>query len=149
LGIILIKEFIGTVTIRKQLSLPLIILLVITITGQAASAYIMSCQGTAACCCMAPTADMGMNGTQPGGVNQGCCDTTPAQPCDIETAPQAVAVPFLSGFVTGSVDRYMAAGTIAIVIGPDDVALHWARRSADFSDRGGPPIYLQTQTFLC
>jgi hypothetical protein len=137
------------VVIRKHLSLLLIILLVITMTGQAASAYIMSCQGTASCCCIAPTADMGMNGAMPGGVNQGCCDTTSAQPCDIETATQAVAVPFLSGFVTGSVDSYMAAGITAIISDPDDVALHMARRSANFSDRGGPPIYLQTQTFLC
>ena len=136
-------------TIRKHLSLLLIILLVITMTGQAASAFIMSCQGTASCCCIAPTADMAMNGTMPAGLNQDCCDTTPSQPCDIETATQAVAAPFLSGFVTGSVDSYMAAGMIAIITDPGDAALHMARRSAHFSDRGGPPIYLQTQTFLC
>ena len=136
-------------TIRKHLSLLLIILLVITMTGQAACAYIMSCQGTASCCCITPTADMGLSGAMPSGVNQGCCDTTPSQPCDIETTTQDVTAPFLSGFVTGSVDSYMAAGMIAIIIDPGDVALHMARRSANFSDRGGPPIYLQTQTILC
>lgn len=136
-------------TIRKHLSLLLIILLVITMTGQAASAYIMSCQGTASCCCMTPTANMGLNGAIPDGLNQDCCEPTPSQPCDIETVAHAVAVPFLSGFVTGSADSYMAAGMIAIIIDPGDVALHMARRSENFSDRDGPPIYLQTQTFLC
>lgn len=135
--------------IRKHLSLLLVILLVISMTSQAASAYVMSCQGTTSCCCMAPTPGMNMNGVMPGGMGQDCCETTPSQPCDIETTPQTAALPFLPCFVTGSVDSYMAAGMIATIVDPAVVSPYRTRQAEDFANRGGPPIYLQTQTFLC
>lgn len=136
-------------TIRKHLSLLLVILLVVTMTGQAAAAYIMSCQGTASCCCIAPNPDVGMAGAMPGGMDQNCCTTTPSEPCDLETTSQAGVAPFLSGFVTGSVDSHMAIGLTAPIVDPGADALKTTRHSKIFSDRDGPPIYLQTQHFLC
>lgn len=136
-------------TIRKQISSLLAILLVIAMTDQAASASVMSCRGTATCCCTNPASPMDMSGAMPAGMDRNCCTTTPSAPCDIETTSHAAAEPFLSGFVTGSVASYMAAGLTAGIVAPGDVALNMARRAEDFLDRGGPPIYLQTQTFLC
>ena len=134
---------------HKRLSLLLVILLVFTTTSQAAAAYVMSCQGTASCCCIAPQPDMEMNGAMPGGMDSKCCPSASPEPCDIETTSRAAAEPFLSGFVTGSVDRIMAMGLTAPVVDPEGVALILARHSDTFTDRDGPPIYLQTQHFLC
>ena len=134
---------------HKRLSLLLVILLVFTTTSQAAAAYVMSCQGTASCCCIAPQPDMKMNGAMPGGMDSNCCPSASPEPCDIETTSRAAAEPFLSGFVTGSVDRHMAMGLTAPVVDPEGVALNLARHSDTFTDRDGPPIYLQTQHFLC
>ena len=136
-------------TIRKHLSLLLVILLIITMTGQAASAYILSCQGTVSCCCISPASDMDMSDTMPGGMDQNCCTTTPSDPCDIETTPHAAAEPFLSGFANGSVEGDMTAGLTGFIIDPGDDALHMARQAENFVDRSGPPIYLQIQSFLC
>lgn len=134
---------------HKLPSLLLVILLVFTTTSQAAAAYGMSCQGTASCCCVVPQTDMDMNDAMPGGMDPNCCTTGPSDPCDFETASRAVAEPFLSGFVNGSVDRHMTVGLTARVVDPEGVALNWARHSENFTDRDGPPIYLQTQHFLC
>jgi hypothetical protein len=139
----------NTVTIRKTSSLLLAIMLVVTMAGQAAAGYIMSCQGTTACCCMAPMAGMGMNGAMPGGMNQNCCTTPSSEPCDIETNSRAAEKPFLSGFVTSSVEHHMTAGLTAPIVDPGDVAFNMAHRTEHYTDRGSPPIYLQIQTFLC
>lgn len=136
-------------TIRKHLSLLLVILLVFTMTSQAALAYGMSCQGTSACCCVTPAAPMDMTGAMPGGMDQNCCATTPSDPCDIETTSHAAAKPFLSGFVTGSLNADMVAGMITIIIDSGDAPFNVARHAENFTDRSGPPIYLQIQTFLC
>lgn len=90
-----------------------------------------------------------MNGVMPGGMGQDCCDTRPSQPCDIETTSPAVAIPFLPSFTTSSVDSYMVAGMIATIVDPAVVTPYRTRQAEDFANRGGPPIYLQTQTFLC
>jgi len=133
------------VTIRKHLSLLLVILLVFTMTSQAASAYVMACRGTATCCCVTAASSMDMTG----GMDQNCCATIPSEPCDIETTSHAAVKPFLSGFVTGSVDGDMVAGMITTINDPGDVAFNMARHAEYFTDRGGPPIYLQIQTILC
>jgi hypothetical protein len=147
--IVLIKGSTAKVHTRKHLSLLLAILLVVTVTSQAAAAYVMTCQGTASCCCNAPTPEMGMNGVMPGGMDQNCCDTTTPEPCDIETAARAGTVPFLSVSVTGSVDSVMAVGLTATIVDPADDALNLVRHSENFTGRDGPPIYLHTQHFLC
>jgi hypothetical protein len=147
--IILNKGFTGKVHTRKHLSLLLTVLLVGSVTSQAAAAYVMACQGTASCCCNAPTSDMDMNGVMPGGMDQNCCNATTSEPCDIETTTRAGSVPFLSVPVTGSVDSLMAVGLTATIVDPVDDALNLARHSENFTDRDGPPIYLQTQHFLC
>jgi len=134
---------------HKHLSLLLAILLVFTMTSQAAAAYVMSCQGTASCCCIAPQPDMEMNHAMPSGMDSNCCPPASPEPCDIETTSRAAAEPFLSGFVTGSVDRHMATGLTAPIVDPGVTTLNWARHSENFTDRGGPPLYLQTQRFLC
>lgn len=149
MGIIPIKVQVRILTIRKHLSLLLAILLVVTMTSQAAAAYVMSCQGTASCCCLAPKSDMGMNGAMPGGMDQNCCDPTPSDPCEIETNSHAAVEPFLSGFVTGSVDNHTTAGMTAPIVDPDEATLKMARLPENYTDRDGPPIYLQTQHFLC
>jgi hypothetical protein len=138
-----------TVKIHKHPSLLLAILLVFTTTSQAAATYVMSCQGTASCCCIVPQSDMDMNDAMPGGMDSNCCTTSPSDPCDLETASRAAAEPFLSGFVTGSVDRHMATGLTAPIVDAGDIALNLARHPENFTDRDGPPIYLQTQHFLC
>ena len=138
-----------TVTVRKHLTLLLTIMLVVTMTGQSASAYILSCQGTASCCCIVPQPGMDMNDVMPGGMDPNCCTTGSSDPCDFETASHAAAEPFLSGFVNGSVDCHLAVGLTARVVDPEGVALNLARHSENFTDRDGPPIYLQTQHFLC
>ena len=134
---------------HKLPSLLLGILLVFTTTSQAAAAYGMSCQGTASCCCVVPQTDMDMNVAMPGGMDPNCCTSGPSDPSDFETASRAVAEPFLSGFVNGGVDRHMATGLTAPITDPGDVALNIAWHSENFADRDGPPIYLQTQHFLC
>ena len=138
-----------TVTVRKHLTLLLTIVLVVTMTGQSASAYILSCQGTASCCCIASQADLEMNGAMTGKMDRDCCTAGPSDPCDIEATSHAGAVPFLSGFVTPSVDRHLATGLTAPIIDPGDVAVNLIRHSEHFTDRDGPPVYLQTQHFLC
>lgn len=143
------KVQVRILTIRKHLSLLLAILLVLTMTSQAAAAYVMACQGTASCCCIAPNPDVDMTRALSGGMDQNCCTTTPSEPCDLETTSQAGTVPFLPGFVTGSVDSHMAVGLTAPIVDPADVALNLARLPENFTDRSGPPIYLQTQRFLC
>jgi hypothetical protein len=148
LRIILVKDRL-TVKNHKLPSLLLVILLVFTTTSQAAAAYVMSCQGTASCCCIVPQPDMEMNDAMPGEMDQNCCTTGPSDSCDFETASHAAAEPFLSSFVNGSVDRHMAMGLTARVVDPEGVALNLARHSENFTDRDGPPIYLQTQHFLC
>ena len=40
-------------------------------------------------------------------------------------------------------------GLTARIVDAGDVALNLARHSENFTDRDGPPIYLQTQHFLC
>jgi hypothetical protein len=145
---VLIKDDL-TVKNYKHLSLLLVILLVFTTTSQAAAAYVMSCQGTASCCCIAPQPDMEMDGAMPGGMDSNCCPPTSPEPCDIETNSHAATEPFLSGFVNGSVDRHMATGLTALIVDPGAVALNLSRHSENFTDRDGPPIYLQIQHFLC
>ena len=134
---------------RKHLSFLLIILLVFSLTSQAVSAYVMSCRDTATCCCTGMAASMNMTGPMSGGMEQNCCTTAPSDPCDIETVPNAAAEPFLSGFGHGSGNDDVTAGLTAFIIDSGDNTLHMARQAEHFADRGGPPIYLQIQSFLC
>jgi hypothetical protein len=145
---VLIKDHL-TVKNHKHLSLLLVILLVFTTTSQAAAAYVMSCQGTVSCCCIVPQPDMEMNDAMPGEMDQNCCTTGPSDPCDFETASHDGAELFLSGFAAPGADRHMATGLTAPIVDTGDVALNSARHSEILTDRDGPPIYLQTQHFLC
>ena len=43
----------------------------------------------------------------------------------------------------------MATGLTAPIVDAGDIALNSARHPETFTDRDGPPIYLQTQHFLC
>jgi hypothetical protein len=92
---------------------------------------------------------MEMNDAMPGEMDQNCCTTGPSDPCDFETASHDGAELFLSGFAAPGADRHMATGLTAPIVDTGDVALNSARHSEILTDRDGPPIYLQTQHFLC
>ncbi len=123
-------------------------LLIVSLTGQAAAAFRMACEGTAACCCRNMAA-MPDTGSDMAPMDGGCCDIPAPQPCDLAGPVSIPATPFLPtetnieseipGLFADAIP--MASPAIEgrasgrIPIGPPTLA--------------GPPVYLLTQTFLC
>ncbi len=124
-------------------------LLIFSLTGQAAAAFRMACEGTAVCCCkrMAAMADTMAADMTPMG--DGCCATPQSQPCDLAGPVSSPSAPFLPTEINSKPDitpaRTSAAVTSVSVI--DGGASRGAPvKPPSLAD---PPIYLQTQTFLC
>lgn len=123
-------------------------MLIISLTGQAAAAFRMACEGTASCCCR--TADAMPNpGSDMAPMAGGCCDVPRPQPCDLAGPVSTPATPFLP--TESSIDPDIAGKLISTIslaspaIDGDTAAC----RSIGSPHRGGTPIYLLTQTFLC
>ena len=136
-----------TVKNRKHLSILLAILLVVTLTGQAALAFSMPCRGTSSCCCS--TSNMDMTTAMPGGMDRNCCETAPEKPCDIQTTSPVSAEPYLSSASTGNGEAESVFQLTAMTIDPAHAGLIMASLFREFPDRGSPPVYLQNQSFLC
>ena len=132
---------------RKHLSILLAILLVVTMTSQAALAFSMPCRGTSSCCCTSATMDM--TEAMPGGMDQSCCETAPEKSCDIQTTTPVSAEPYLSSSSTGHGDAEQVFPSTVVTIDPAHAGLIMSNLFRDFSDRGSPPVYLQNQSFLC
>ena len=141
------------VALRTRFSWLMVVLLVMALTGQAASASVMSCRGTASCCCQPRTAatDMAeaMANRMSHGTSSACCETAPSQPCDIASNGQPERVPFLISVSIDRVDGYAAAGpAFSPVVSAEMTSLRLVDDHLR-SDRDGPPLYLVIQTFLC
>ena len=145
--IILNKGHFGNVRIRKHLSVLLAVFLVLSMTGQAVFANSMPCRGTSACCCTTPTMDM--TAAIPDDMDQNCCETTPAQTCDIGTTSPVSSKPFLAGWAHGVGDTEMAVASSARAFAITDTGLDRYRPGDTGTDHGGPPLYLQHASFLC
>ena len=123
-------------------------LLIVSLTGQAAAAFRMACDGTAACCCRNTAAMVGMAADM-APMGGDCCATPESQPCDLAGPASSPAAPFLP---TGSSSEtniasalVSTAATSASAI--DSGASHGIpTRSPLLAD---PPIYLKIQSFLC
>jgi hypothetical protein len=123
-------------------------LLIFSLTGQAAAAFRMACEGTAACCCKR-TAAMAGTAAAMTSMGEGCCATPQPQPCDLAGPGSSPAAPFLPSEISGSPDIAPALAGFAAT----------SRHALDGGAcRGVPirppsladlPIYLQIQTFLC
>ena len=123
-------------------------LLIFSLTGQAAAAFRMACEGTTACCCLG-TATMPDMADAMTPMDGGCCNTPEPQPCDLAGPVSAPAIPFLPTEINSAPDKapalYAVGATSALTIDGG------ARRGIPIRppSMAGPPIYLQTQTFLC
>ena len=123
-------------------------LLIFSLTGQAAAAFRMACEGTSTCCCkrMAVMADMAADGAPMG---KGCCATPKPQPCDLAGPVSSPAVPFLPTEINSEPDIIpaMTSAAATSVDAIDGGAFHGIPiNPLSLAD---PPIYLRTQTFLC
>jgi len=124
------------------------ILLIVTVTSQAALAFSMPCRGTSDCCCTAPVMDM--TAAMHAGMGSNCCDATPdRQPCDIQTTASVTAAAYLASPGAGHGDSGSAFQSIAIPVDPAPAGAISVRHFRAISDRGSPPAYLQNQSFLC
>ena len=123
-------------------------LLIVSLTGQAAAAFRMACEGTASCCCrdMVVMPDMGSDMASTG---EGCCDIPEPQPCDLAGPVSTPVAPFLPTATGVAPD---IPGALACAIPMDSHV-----RDGNASNRllsvppplTGLPVYLLTQTFLC
>ena len=141
------------VAIRTRFSWLMVVLLVMALTGQAASASVMSCRGTASCCCQPRTAAMdmaeAMGNRMSHGTPSACCETAPSHPCDIASNGQPERAPFLLSVSIDRVDGYASAGpAFSPVVSTEMTSLPLAD-NLPRSDRDGPPLYLVMQSFLC
>ncbi|MBL0714237.1 MAG: hypothetical protein JJV98_11100 [Desulfosarcina sp.] len=126
----------------------LVSLMIVGLTGQAAAALRMACQGTASCCCR----NVSRMYTMPADMapmDPDCCDPTSPQPCDLagpRSAPMAAFLPVENNAVPDSVltlARAASAAVDAIKGGPS------GRISIRPPSPAGPPVYLLIQSFLC
>ena len=141
------------VAIRTRFSWLMVILLVIALTGQTASASVMSCRGTASCCCQPRTVATDMADAVANGMSHdtpsACCETAPSQPCDIASNGPPERAPFLLSVSIDRVDGYAFAGPVfSPVVSTEMTSLPLAD-TLPRSDRDGPPLYLVIQSFLC
>ena len=124
------------------------VLMVVSLTGQAAAAFRMACEGTSACCCkrMMAMADMSADRAP---MDEGCCATPIPQPCDLSGPAPSSAAPFLPTEVSSERDiASVPAGNLATSApGIDGGASQGVPKRPPFL--ADPPIYLQLQSFLC
>ena len=123
-------------------------LLIFSLTGQAAAAFRMACEGTSACCCerMAVMADMAADRAPMG---KGCCATPKPQPCDLAGPLSSPAAPFLPTEINSERDIVPSLAGAVATSDPfvDGSASHAVPvKPPSLAD---PPIYLQIQSFLC
>lgn len=123
-------------------------LLIVSLTGQAAAAFQMACEGTASCCCrnMAAMPAMAAAATPMG---EGCCNTPVPQPCDLAGPVSSPAAPFLpsENISEPDIPMALALSTLTAAYAPGDGTS--GRISLRPPSLAGPPLYLLTQTFLC
>ncbi len=123
-------------------------LLIVSLTGQAAAAFRMACEGTAACCCkgMAVGSDMAAAMAP---MNGDCCAAPKRQPCDLAVPVSSPAAPFLPTEVSTAPD--IAPALSAVGANSVHTFTGGAHRGIPIRppSLAGPPLYLQTQTFLC
>ncbi len=123
-------------------------LLIVSLTGQAAAAFRMACEGTAACCCRTTEAmpDVGFGMAAMAG---GCCDVPESRPCDLAGPGSAPAAPFLPTESISFPEASEKLISILSMASPAIDANSSARRFIESPNFGDPPTYLLTQTFLC
>ncbi|MEA3232666.1 MAG: hypothetical protein U9Q05_13005 [Thermodesulfobacteriota bacterium] len=123
-------------------------LMIVTLTGQAAAAFRMACEGTTSCCCLTapPTHSMPADITP---MASGCCDTPFSHPCDLAGPASTSTAPFLPVENNAASDvsaTFMIAASAAV----DAINCgSFNRMSIRPPLLAGPPIYLLTQSFLC
>ena len=123
-------------------------LMIVTLTGQAAAAFRMACEGTTSCCCMTASpvdsipADMAP-------MSSSCCETPFSQPCDLAGPAPTSTTPFLPVENNAASDVspafIIAASTAADAINCGS----FNRISIRPPSLAGPPLYLLIQSFLC
>ena len=140
-------------TIRKRIPWLVVVLLSLTLAGQAAAAFVMPCKGTASCCCQPLTSGMDTAGAMTPGMphetRPSCCETTPSQPCDIASDAHPAHVPFIISASVDRVDGYTPAGLAARPTVSTDTIFVSPNDGLALTSRGDPPIYLVIQTLLC
>ncbi len=122
-------------------------LLIVSLTGQAAAAFKMACEGTASCCCQGMATMPGM-GSDAAPMDGGCCANPEPQPCDLAGPVSTPAAPFLPTESSIEPDIPGAFAPAASMALPADHA-NTGRSHTGPTVLAGPPIYLLTQTFLC
>jgi hypothetical protein len=137
------------IELKRNSALCLLIagLLITSLTGQAAS-FSMACEGMSPCCCkrMAAMPDMVADMVPMGA---GCCATPQTRPCDLAGPASSPEAPFLpSGFSSGPHTASVPAAAVPTSVSAIDGGAHHGIpiRPPSLAD---PPIYLQTQSFLC
>jgi hypothetical protein len=121
-------------------------LLIVSLTGQAAAAFRMACEGTAACCCRNTAAMVGMAADM-APMGGDCCATPESQPCDLAGPLSSPAAPFLPTEINSERDIVPSLAGAVATSGPfiDGSASQAVPVPPSLAE---PPIYLQTQTFL-
>jgi hypothetical protein len=130
-------------TLRKRVPWLMVVLLILSLTGQAAAAFVMPCRGTTSCCCQPMAAGM-THETRPS-----CCETPPSQPCDIASDAHPTRVPFLTTVSVDRVGGYAPAGLAAPLTVSTSIISSFRYDDRHTSGRGDPPVYLLIQTILC
>lgn len=123
-------------------------LLIFSLIGPAAAALRMACEGTAACCCARMAAESHMAADM-APMNGDCCATPKPLPCDLAVPVSSPAAPFLPTGVNTAPDigpALSAAGATSV-----HTIAGGAHRGTPIRPPSlvAPPLYLQTQTFLC
>jgi len=140
-------------TLRKRIHWLVIALLILTVTGQAAAAFVMPCRGTAACCCSPSAVSKDTTGSMTPGLahetRTACCETSPAPPCDIAPNTQPAHVTHFVCPTVGRAHGYALAGSATVPTVPTGIVLHASLDGPASTGRGDPPLYLVIQTFLC
>ncbi len=140
-------------TLRKRIPWLMVVLLILSLTGQAAAAFVMPCRGTTSCCCQPMASGMDRAGPMTAGMTHetrpSCCEATPSQPCDIASDAQPARVPFLTTVSVDRVGGYAPAGLAAPLTVSTSMVSSSRYDDLPSSGRGDPPVYLLIQTILC
>lgn len=123
-------------------------LLIVSLTGQAAAAFRMACEGTSACCCrnMEAMPDMAAD-TAP--MDGGCCATAQPRPCDLAgpvSVPAALFLPTETN-IEPDISAALASSIPTVAHAIDGGASD--RLAIRPPSLAGPALYLLTQSFLC
>lgn len=139
--------------LRKRVQWLMVVLLSLSLTGQAAAAFVKPCRGPAPCCCQPMAAGMDMAGPMTAGTTHetrpSCCETTPSQPCDIASNAHPAHVPFLTTVFVDRVGGDAPAGLPAPLTVSTGMVSSSRYDDRPASGRGDPPVYLLIQTILC